>query len=66
MSGLKSAWEISLEKSNKLVPGVEKQKKLTTRQKELLREFEQEKADNSPQSQNFFSKVRGFWDSMTG
>jgi hypothetical protein len=27
MSGLKSAWEISMEKSNKLVPGVEKQKK---------------------------------------
>ena len=39
---------------------------LTTRQKELLREFEQEKADNSPQSQNFFTKVKSFWDSMTG
>jgi len=39
---------------------------LTTRQKELLREFEQEKADNSPESQNFFTKVKGFWDSMTG
>ena len=39
---------------------------LTTRQRELLREFEQQKADNSPQSQNFFTKVKGFWDSMTG
>ena len=39
---------------------------LTIRQKELLREFEQEKADNSPQSQNFFTKVKSFWDSMTG
>jgi molecular chaperone DnaJ len=39
---------------------------LTVRQRELLREFEQQKADNSPQSQNFFSKVKGFWDSMTG
>ncbi len=39
---------------------------LTPRQKELLREFEQQKADNSPESQNFFSKVKGFWDSMTG
>jgi len=39
---------------------------LTTRQRELLREFEQQHADNSPQSQNFFSKVKGFWDSMTG
>jgi molecular chaperone DnaJ len=39
---------------------------LTARQKELLREFEQVKADNSPQSQNFFTKVKSFWDSMTG
>jgi molecular chaperone DnaJ len=39
---------------------------LTARQKELLAEFEQQKADNSPQSQNFFTKVKGFWDSMTG
>ncbi|MDH3666872.1 MAG: molecular chaperone DnaJ [Paracoccaceae bacterium] len=39
---------------------------LTTRQKELLREFESVKADNSPQSKNFFDKVKGFWDSMTG
>ncbi len=39
---------------------------LTTRQKELLREFEQQKADNSPQSQNFFTKAKSFWDSMTG
>ena len=28
MSGLKSAWEISMEKSDKLVPDVKKQKKL--------------------------------------
>ncbi len=39
---------------------------LTSRQKELLKEFEQQKADNSPESKNFFSKVKGFWDSMTG
>ncbi len=39
---------------------------LTTRQRELLREFEQQKADNSPQSQNFFTKAKSFWDSMTG
>ncbi|MDB6177097.1 molecular chaperone DnaJ [Paracoccus sp. Z330] len=38
---------------------------LTARQKELLREFEAEKADNSPQSDNFFNKVKGFWDDMT-
>ncbi|MFV0300800.1 MAG: molecular chaperone DnaJ [Paracoccus sp. (in: a-proteobacteria)] len=39
---------------------------LTARQKELLREFETVKADNSPQSDNFFKKVKGFWDGMTG
>ena len=39
---------------------------LSQRQKELLREFEGERTDNSPESQNFFSKVKSFWDSMTG
>ncbi|MDP5306573.1 molecular chaperone DnaJ [Paracoccus spongiarum] len=38
---------------------------LTIRQRELLREFEAEKADNSPQSDSFFKKVKGFWDGMT-
>ncbi len=38
---------------------------LTPRQKELLREFEDAGKDNSPQSKNFFSKVRSFWDGMT-
>ena len=39
---------------------------LTARQRELLDAFAAVKADNSPQSQNFFSKVKSFWDSMTG
>ena len=39
---------------------------LTARQKELLREFEQEASNNSPESRDFFSKVKSFWDSMTG
>ncbi len=39
MSDLKSAWEISMEKSDKLVPEVKKQKKLTTRQKEHIAEI---------------------------
>ncbi|MEM1344554.1 MAG: molecular chaperone DnaJ [Pseudomonadota bacterium] len=39
---------------------------LTPRQKELLREFEAEAANNSPESSDFFSKVKSFWDSMTG
>ena len=38
---------------------------LTARQKDLLREFDSEKADNSPQSSSFFNKVKGFWDDMT-
>lgn len=38
---------------------------LTARQKELMREFQQVKADNSPQSDSFFRKVKGFWDDMT-
>ncbi|SNR32393.1 molecular chaperone DnaJ [Paracoccus sediminis] len=38
---------------------------LTARQRELLREFEEEQADNSPQSDSFFDKVKSFWDGMT-
>lgn len=36
MAGLKSAWELSLEKSNKLVPELEQQKKLTGAQKKEI------------------------------
>ncbi|MFV0293148.1 MAG: molecular chaperone DnaJ [Paracoccus sp. (in: a-proteobacteria)] len=39
---------------------------LTARQKELLREFNEIKADNSPKSSNFLNKVKKFWDEMTG
>ncbi len=42
MSDLKSAWEISLEKSDKLVPEVKKQKKLTARQKKQIAEIRKE------------------------
>ena len=38
---------------------------LTGRQKDLLREFEQVKADNNPAGDSFFRKVKGFWDGMT-
>ena len=37
---------------------------LTSRQKELLREFDKLAEDNNPESSSFFSKVRNFWDSM--
>jgi molecular chaperone DnaJ len=39
---------------------------LTARQKELLREFESAGKDNNPESQDFFSRVKGFWDGMKG
>lgn len=37
---------------------------LTSRQKELLREFEQESKENNPENDSFFKSVKGFWDSM--
>lgn len=37
---------------------------LTSRQKEILREFEKLSEDNHPEATNFFSKVKGFWDGM--
>jgi hypothetical protein len=42
MSGLKSAWELSMEKSDKLVPEMKKQKKLTAKQKEHIAEIRKE------------------------
>lgn len=38
---------------------------LTSRQKELLREFADLSEDNNPESNSFFSKVKSFWDDMT-
>lgn len=35
---------------------------LTARQRELLREFEEISAENHPEGQSFFAKVKGFWD----
>jgi molecular chaperone DnaJ len=39
---------------------------LTSKQKELLREFEDLASDNNPQSSSFFNSVKSFWDSMKG
>jgi molecular chaperone DnaJ len=39
---------------------------LTARQRELLEEFENAGKNNSPATQDFFSRVKGFWDGMTG
>jgi molecular chaperone DnaJ len=39
---------------------------LTARQKELLKEFDELSEHNNPESSNFFSKVKSFWDGMKG
>ncbi|MCA3444578.1 MAG: molecular chaperone DnaJ [Rhodobacter sp.] len=39
---------------------------LTSRQKDLLREFEKLSEDNNPEGTSFFSKVKTFWDGMKG
>ncbi|MCC0063401.1 MAG: molecular chaperone DnaJ [Defluviimonas sp.] len=39
---------------------------LTSRQREILREFEGIAADNNPEGSSFFSKVKHFWDGMKG
>lgn len=39
---------------------------LTSKQKELLREFENLSEENNPESSSFFTKVKSFWDSMKG
>ena len=39
---------------------------LTSKQKELLREFDNLAEDNNPQSTSFFSSVKTFWDGMKG
>ena len=36
MSGLKSAWELSLERSEKLVPELKNKKKITKRQRSVI------------------------------
>ena len=45
---------------------VETPVKLTSKQKELLREFQELSTDNNPHASKFFSAVKGFWDSMKG
>lgn len=37
---------------------------LTTKQKEILREFEKIEAENNPEGASFFKKVKTFWDGM--
>jgi molecular chaperone DnaJ len=39
---------------------------LTSRQKEILREFDKLSEDNNPETSGFFRKVKTFWDGMKG
>ena len=39
---------------------------LTSRQKELLKEFDELSSENNPESSSFFFSVKSFWDSMKG
>ena len=39
---------------------------LTSKQKELLREFADLSEENHSESKDFFSKVKSFWDGMKG
>ena len=39
---------------------------LTSRQKELLAEFDELAENNNPESSSFFSSVKSFWDGMKG
>ncbi len=44
---------------------VETPVRLTKRQKELIREFEQAGGGHSPRAEGFFSKVKEFWEDLT-
>jgi molecular chaperone DnaJ len=39
---------------------------LSKRQRELLREFDKEARNNSPESDGFFAKAKAFWDGFSG
>ncbi|PRY75683.1 molecular chaperone DnaJ [Yoonia maritima] len=45
---------------------VETPVKLTARQREILKEFDELSEDNNPQGSSFFNSVKNFWDSMKG
>lgn len=45
---------------------VETPVKLTARQREILKEFDELSEDNNPQGSSFFKSVKNFWDSMKG
>ena len=63
MSGLKSAWELSLERSDKLVPELKSKKKLSKKKKEEINEIRMEYkaqiADKDVMLQDTLNKLSG-------
>jgi hypothetical protein len=61
MSGLKSAWELSLERSDKLAPELKSQKKLTKKKKKeisgIRKEYTAKIADRDVTSQDKIRKL---------
>ena len=61
MSGLKSSWELSLERSEKLVPELKNKKKITKQQKEKIndirREYQAKIADKDVMMQDKLRKI---------
>jgi exonuclease VII large subunit len=61
MSGLKSAWELSLERSDKLVPELKSKKKISKKQKDEIKEIRMEYkakiADKDVMHQDKLSKL---------
>ncbi len=39
---------------------------LTRRQREILRDFEKDSHNNSPESEGFFARAKAFWDGFGG
>ena len=63
MSGLKSAWELSLERSEKLVPELKNKKKITKKQKakisDIRTEYKAKIADKDVMLQDKLRKLHG-------
>ena len=61
MTGLKSSWELSLERSEKLVPELKNKKKITKQQKEKIndirREYQAKIADKDVMLQDKLRKI---------
>ena len=66
--GLSAATVLVLDLETDVTPEVEVPVEtpinLTSKQKELLREFEKLSEENNPESSGFLKKMKSFWESM--